>query len=173
MNRVMWRLSYFLRGRIFLRCSFALLFLFVSSFLSWNCGNDCETGSTDPRCEILCTINPPYTEGVGEVCSQSSADDCKSLCGVRIEGAETLCIECLLEDAVFSVGQTIYCDYQVDCTGGTECHYKDYGSDEILCTYTKDNDEERDACLRQLCPLREVDCDTRFREVIECESFCT
>jgi len=156
-----------------MKCTIVLILLFAVSFLAFGCGNECEYGSTDPRCEILCEIEPPYIEGVGEVCSKSSADDCKRLCSVRIDGADTLCAECLLEDAFFGLEYSTYCEYEVDCSEGTECHYKDYGSEEILCTYTQGDDEGRNACLRQLCPLKEVECNTTFRDVMECESFCT
>jgi hypothetical protein len=53
------------------------------------------------------------------------------------------------------------------------CDVYDADSQEIVCSFAEDNDDERGDCLRQLYPREEVECSPpEFRSVLECKEVC-
>ena len=126
--------------------------------------------SSDPRCTALCTITVPTVDGAGDVCSESSAKSCISLCEARIKGVGTVCASCLLQDSNFgSFGVA-----SLDCSGGsgttTTCTRTGNGTS---CTYAEGDQAAADDCYRKTSPRRTVDCPTEFRDVQDCAASCS
>lgn len=139
--------------------------LLVASLLAVACG--AEDRANDPRCRSLCEQAGKVRE-VGSYCDQDSVEQCKSLCGQRIQATSTLCGTCLLEHAEFnagagqSAGQT--------CTMSTCTLSNDNGQ---KCDYPVGDDAARTECIRKLLPPTAITCDApEFRPVSECSSVC-
>lgn len=128
----------------------------------------CGSSDPDPRCLSVCEIREPAVEGAFDICSQSSADTCVNECTARIDGVETVCGTCLLEQAYFGTGP----DDGINgmCENGSCTMYGDDPGE--TCTYTEGDAAAIENCYRQLFPRREVDCSTSFRPVSECASVC-
>ncbi len=120
----------------------------------------------DARCQALCVVGQPAIAGVGDVCSAASTDTCAGACMAHISEQSTLCASCLLERAAFeppaSSSSGDYCDNNTCTTTGRA------GS----CDYPQGDEAARQACLRQVTPLREVACTPTFRPVVECAAVC-
>jgi hypothetical protein len=129
----------------------------------------------DPRCEALCQIELPSTEGAYDVCSGQSAEACKAACTARIESASSLCATCLLEKATFTIPASdgaapAHCapDTSGSCTDGT-CSLSGHGG---TCSFCSGNEQEELNCIKQAFPRREVQCTPTFRPVAECAAMC-
>jgi hypothetical protein len=125
-------------------------------------------GQVDPRCRTLCAIDPPAIEGAGDVCSAASAALCEDDCAVRIAGTESPCASCLLEEACFEP-ECEGDDAPGNCDGTGQCTVT---GREGSCTYPMDDQDAYEDCERQVNPLREVDCATEYRPVVECAAPC-
>jgi hypothetical protein len=153
--------------------------LLVASWTLAACGGDDggdggALAAADPRCQDLCTEAPPLElEGAGSTCSPESTQLCAELCQQRIEGASNLCASCLLEEANLYRPDT--CDYDsrpLYTPDGTILGYT-LSSRGIECYYDVGDVGAEDDCIRSLCPVVEVECQTSFGEVASCSDICT
>src|SRR5687767_2525387 len=128
----------------------------------------CGGSEPDPRCVSVCEIREPSVEGAFDICSESSAAACVDECGVRIEGLETVCSSCVLEQAYFGTGGGD--GISPMCMDGSCVMYGDEAGE--TCTYQEDDQAAQDDCYRQLFPRREVECSASFRPVTECADVC-
>lgn len=156
--------------------------------------------SSDPRCAAICTDEQPEFAGAYDVCSGESLKQCVDLCEVRVEGADNLCSECLLEDAYLEspstteidgcaddgtcyVGISRFCEG--DCWGdhfGASCSPGacDDAQDEYeaqvaageACTYAMGDEQGRAACHAAIRPREEVACEVEFDTVTACTDVC-
>jgi hypothetical protein len=150
------------------RSATAILTL-LAPFLAPACGG--SGGSSDPRCAALCTITQPDTPNVGDVCSQASADACRSQCEAHVADTTAPCGDCLLEDAEFgnvTEGGGGYCESTAACPDG-ECTESGPGGD---CTYCTGDMAAEEQCYAKAHPRREVECKTEFRDPAKCSALC-
>jgi hypothetical protein len=143
----------------------ALLF----AVLAPACGG--SGGSSDPRCAALCIIMQPDTPNAGDICSEASAEACRSQCEARVADTTAPCGDCLLEDAEFGTttdGNSGYCGPTVACPDG-ECTESGPGGD---CTYCTSDMAAQEQCYVKTHPRREVECKTDFRDAAKCSTLC-
>jgi hypothetical protein len=130
--------------------------------------------SSDPRCEDTCRARVPRIDGAYEVCSETSRQSCLDRCNARIENVPALCAACLLDGMDYGLGPSagvpISC-FEVDpsCTDERGCSASTGGTS---CNWCPTDREAWENCARMLWPRTEVECDTRFRSVSECATFC-
>lgn len=137
----------------------------VLATASYACGSD------DSRCASLCEVQDK-TEG--DVCSQASADACIEACNDQIGGVETVCANCLLEDAEFlppveGGGDNDECKSDTTCLSGFGCVAARNGQ---TCKYCEGDIPAKSACDKQLNPLREVQCTAKFNDTANCTAQC-
>lgn len=139
--------------------------LLVASVLTIACG--AEDRANDPRCRSLCE-SAGKVRDIGSYCDQDSVEQCKSLCGQRIQATATLCGSCLLEHAEFNTGAS-----QAE---GQSCNMSTCtisNSKGQKCDYPAGDDAARNECVRKLFPPTAIPCDApEFRPVSECQSVC-
>ncbi len=144
-----------------------LLFALLAAGCGGGDGDSGEPLEGDPRCVTLCQIDEPSPDGAFDVCSQASAELCVSDCEARIEGTESPCASCLLDDAYFdqpeNVGSSPFCQAGTCTMNGREGE----------CTYPEGDEAAEDDCYRQVSPRREVQCDADYRDPVECGSLCS
>lgn len=156
--------------------------------------------SSDPRCAALCTDEQPEFEDAYDVCDADSLQTCVDLCEVRIEGAQNLCAECLLEGAVLD--EPGYEEFDVCLADGScfvgvprVCHegcwfFPSLGCAEECaegeavaeyqaeveggraCAYDDGDEEARAACHASINPREEVECSVEFEGVERCADVC-
>jgi hypothetical protein len=148
-------------------------FLMMLSLLLPACGGG-GYAAKNPQCDALCKIEEPSLEGAYNICSTASADSCKELCDLRIDGQTSLCTSCLLEKAKYGsdqVKQNSACATQTpsSCGSGALCTESHSGTS---CSWCENDQAAHDNCMRTLFPRTEIDCDVEFRPVSDCASFC-
>jgi hypothetical protein len=139
--------------------------LLLVSLLALGCG--AEDRANDPRCRSLCE-SAGKVPATGSYCDQDSIEQCKSLCGQRIQGVSNICGACLLEQAEFHTGVSV--SNGPTCTMSMCTITNDKGQS---CSYSIGDDEARKKCNRDLYPPTAITCDApEFRPVTECGSVC-
>jgi hypothetical protein len=128
----------------------------------------CGGSEPDPRCLAVCEIREPAVEGAFDICSQSSASACVDQCAARIEGVESVCGTCLLEQAYFGTGPDDGPNGM--CENGSCTMYGDDPGES--CTFDEGDQAAIEDCYRQLFPRREVDCSPSFQPVSGCSGVC-
>lgn len=135
-------------------------------------GDPAAAGQTDVRCTALCDpAGVVPASGTGTYCSEASVTQCKSLCGVQIQSASTLCASCLLEKADFGTGA------QSDSSGSNSCDMSTCTLTNSVtgekCTYPVGDGAARKDCQKKLYPATAKACAAPdFRPVTECASVC-
>lgn len=143
----------------------SLVSLLAASLFTVACG--AEDRTNDPRCRSLCEPAGKARE-IGSYCDQDSVDQCKSLCGQRIQATSTLCATCLLEQAEFNTGTSL--SEGQTCTMSSCTISNDKGQ---KCDYPAGDEAARSECVRKLFPPTAITCDSpEFRPVSECSSVC-
>lgn len=180
--------------------------LVVFAIVASGCGAESEGGgagvpvSNDPRCAAICTDEQPEFAGAYDVCSGETLAQCVDLCEVRIEGADNLCSECLLEGAYLDapsgirfdqctddrtcyVGIPRFCingcwvdHVGTDCSAGTcdnaQDEYEAQVAAGFACAYTAGDEQGRAACHAEVQPREEVACEVEFESVTACADLC-
>lgn len=135
-------------------------------------GDPAAAGQSDVRCVALCEpAGAVPASGTGTYCSEASVTQCKSLCGVQIQSASTLCASCLLEKAKFGIGAGSDSSGPDSCDAST-CTITNGAGEK--CTYPVGDSAAQKDCLKKLYPATAKACSApAFRPVTECASVCT
>ncbi len=120
----------------------------------------------------LSTIGLPDSDIAFGSCNTASIEQCRSECETQIDGSESLCRACLLEDASFvqpTTSTDVECSEDCwECSTAT-CTFESAAGD---CTSGSNNADtivdEINACLEAL----PVSCDLELRAIADCAEPC-